>query len=203
MELAIGTIVMLILTILLFILSVYWVTNWFSQANELEASIDKQTEAEIFQRLISSNELVVVPFNRQDVKRGKTAQFGVGIKNIGELKEFSAAVTFSGAYAPDGQIILADKNHISKYWLGGFSTIDTFTLKKNEQKMIPLVIKASSDISEGITTPKGDYIFNVCVYDRPTIGEDPPSICPERPSPSFDPSNYYSNRVYQVTLRVI
>ena len=75
MELAIGTIVMLILTILLFVLSIYWVTSWFGEAKELQTNIDKQTESQILERMLSGNELVLIPFNRQNAKRGESAQF--------------------------------------------------------------------------------------------------------------------------------
>jgi len=187
---SIGFLVMLIMSILIFSLSLYMLFQWFGEAGELEAAIDKQTREQILSALKTGTSLVVIPFSIQETSRGKSVNFGVGIRNLKETRKFSTSTSFSGAYDPGGQEIIVDEGYIEERWLGRFAKSGTFSLKRNEQQIMPLLIKADTNIGPG-TTRKGDYVFNVCVFEGEprdcTLGQI---------------NNVYTRKIYQVTVRV-
>ena len=206
-EMSIGIIVLLILSILIFSLSIYFLFKWFSGAEQLKAEIDRQTQEQIISALKTGNQLVAIPMAIQSVKRGSPATFGAGVRNIGAQNDFSAAVSFSGAYTPDGREICrygeSCAYHIEENWLGNFRSIQTFNLKKNEEKLLPIMIKADLNIDAGKPTPKGDYTFNVCVYqDRLRSDGTPPAECSAGQFKN-DPGHFYTGKIYQVTVKVI
>ncbi|MEM3154374.1 MAG: hypothetical protein QW165_02275 [Candidatus Woesearchaeota archaeon] len=206
-ELGIGMIVLIILSILIFSLSLYFLFKWFGSAEELKAEIDRSTREQIITALKSGNQLVAIPNAIRETKRGSAATFGVGIRNLAAEKQFSMAASFSGAYMPNGNVICRTGEpcafYIEKYWLGGFATTPTFTLKKNEEKVIPQLIKADLNIDEGRTTPKGDYTFNLCVYDAPLRSDgSPPAPCTAGQF-NNNPAAFYTAKIYQVTVKVV
>lgn len=201
-EMSIGIIVLLILSILIFSLSVYLVFKWFKGAEFIKAEIDKQTEEQITAALRTENALVAIPVAVRAAKKGDWVNFGLGVKNVGQEGDFSGAVSFSGAYMPDGNNILVDETYVNTNWLGNFEVIETFPLKKNEQKLIPLQIRAYPAIQEGVTAPKGDYVFNVCVYDKPLQDGRPWAECSVGQY-NHAAGSFYTGKIYQVTVRVI
>lgn len=207
LELSIGIIVVLILSILIFSLSLYFLFKWFGQAEELKAEIDKATYEQIIITLKSGNQLVAIPIAIQEQKRGKKVTFGVGVRNLAAEKQFSMAATFSGAYMPNGNAICTAGEscafYIEEHWLGNFATTPTFTLKKNEEKIRLLLIKTDVNIDEGRTTPKGDYTFNVCAYDAPLRSDGmPPAPC-NAGQFANNPAAFYTAKIYQVTVKVV
>ncbi len=207
MELSIGLIVILILSILIFSLSLYFLFKWFGQAEELKAEIDRATHEQILTALKSGNQLVAIPIAIQEQKRGNKVTFGVGIRNLAAEKQFSMAAAFSGAYMPNGNAICTAGEscafYIEEHWLGGFATTPTFTLKKNEEKILPLLIKTDVNIDAGRTTPKGDYTFNVCVYDKKLRDDGTPPAACSAGQFSYNPGEFYTAKIYQVTVKVV
>jgi hypothetical protein len=207
LEMSIGLIVLLILSIIIFSLSIHFLFKWFGSAEELKAEIDKSTQEQIINALKSGNQLVAIPLAIQEVKRGSTTTFGVGVRNIAAEKQFSMATTFSGAYLPNGNVICRAGEscaaYIEEHWLGSFSTTPTFSLKKNEQKIIPILVKAGLNIDTSTTAPKGEYTFNVCVYDAPLRSDGtPPAPCSAGQF-NNNPAAFYTAKIYQVTVRVV
>jgi len=206
-ELSIGMVVTLILTILIFSLSVYFLFNWFGKAKELQAEIDRQTKEQIMTALTAGNQLVAIPIAIQQTKRGSWAAFGVGVRNIASETQFSMSTRFSGAYTPDGREICRTgdvcADYIQEKWLGNFATTPTFTLKKNEQKIIPLPVKAELNIAQGTQTTKGDYVFNVCVYDKPLRSDGAPPWPCTIAAFDEDSSVFYTGKIYQVTVKIV
>jgi len=188
---SIGFMVMLIMAILIFSMSLFLLFQWFGEAEELEAAIDKQTREQILSALKTGTSLVAIPFSIQPTSRGKPVNFGIGVRNIKEQRKFSTSVSFSGAYDPGGQEIIVDEDFIKEHWLGRFAKSGTFTLRRNEQQIMPLLIRAHTSIGTG-TTRKGDYVFNVCVF------EGTPADCT-----LGQINNVYTRKIYQVTVRVI
>ena len=92
-EMAIGMIVMLIMSVLIFSMAIYLVFNWFGKADVLKAEIDRQTEAQIVSALRAGNTLVAIPISLRQVKRGGAVNFGMGVRNVGAGKTFSATFT--------------------------------------------------------------------------------------------------------------
>jgi len=193
-EVSITVIVLLIISILIFILAISLITKWFSKAETLKAELDKQTEQQILNALKQSNALVAIPLNINEVERSKTVTFGIGIRNLGSPKPFSGVIKFSGAYNPEGQIIsTADPDYIEFNWLGNFQNITTFHLSKNQQRVVPVAVRADTYMADNQMTLKGDYVFNVCVFDTPA-----PGVCSIE-----NLNNIFTNKIYQFTVRVI
>lgn len=189
---SIGMIVMLILSVLIFSLSLYFLFDWFGEAESLQGEIDRQTQEQIEAALKTGNQRVAIPVSIKDVNRGSPVTFGVGVRNILAAKEFSMSLAFSSAYTPNGLKIAAEPTWMEQKWLGNFRTIEPFTLKKNELRVIPVVIKADTNVGQSGVTKPGDYIFNVCVWDSPA-----PRQCVKDQL-----ANAYTGKIYQVTLRV-
>ncbi len=192
-EFAVGFIVMLILTIVVFIISISFLFQWFSQAEELQGEIDKRTSDQILS-ILKGGQQVAIPFALQSTRRGDIVTYGVGVKNTGEQRDFTVVTSFSGGYLPDGQELPTDKQHIETAWLGSFSTLGPYTLKRGEQKVIPLSVKPSS-ITETTQAKQGDYIFNVCVFSGT------PTECSIENFKS-NPDGFYTKKMYQVTTRL-
>ncbi len=202
MEMSVGLIVIIILSIVIFSLSIYFTFKWFGEAETLKAEIDKQTQEQITDALKTGNKLVAIPLAIQEVKRGKSANFGVGIRNIGVDRQFSFAVAFSGAYTPDGKEIPVSVDYINSNWLGAFSAMNVGNVRRNEQKIMPFLIRADLNTGAG-TTSKGDYIFNVCVYPAPLdYNLRSPVECSVG---QFNAGSdlFYTGKIYQVTLKVV
>lgn len=200
-ELSIGIVVLLILSIIIFSLSLYFLFKWFGSAEELKAEIDKATHEQIITALKSGNQLVAIPLAIQETKKGSSVTFGVGVRNIAAEKQFSMAAAFSGAYLPNGNVICTSDDscaaYIEEHWLGSFATMPTFNLKKNEEKVLQLLVKTGLTVDEGRSTPKGDYTYNVCVYDTPT----PTGPCNAGQFRN-NPAVFYTGKIYQVTVKV-
>ncbi len=202
LEMSVGLIVVLILSILIFILAMSFLFKWFGQAEELKAEIDKQTQEQILSALSSGNQLVAIPITIQTVKRGESKTFGVGIRNIEAERQFSMAAAYSAAYTPNGDALPVDVQYITDKWLGTFATTSTFILKKNEQKSLPLLIRIDAAIASGRPTPIGDYVFNVCVYPSPLRSDNtPPAPCTAGQYKN-NPEVFYTQKIYQVTVKV-
>lgn len=202
-EMSVGMIVIIILSVLIFSMSLYFVFKWFGSAEELKAEIDKQTKEQIMSALQSGNQLVAIPIAVQEAKRGTSANFGIGVRNIGAEKDFSLALSFSGAYQPDGKPIDCNPEYMAQNWLGAFSASNLGKLKKNEQKVFPFLIKADLNIASGRPAPKGDYIFNVCVYDVPlSVNNEAPVPC-DIENFKYSSAVFYTSKIYQVTVKIV
>ena len=195
-EFSVGIIVLLIFSILIFSISVYLLFKWFGDVDTLSAEIDKQTRAEVMNSLRAGNKLVSIPFPVQVVKRGQPATFGVGERNPATSREFSMQASYSGASAPDGKPVSVDRQYVDSKWLGSFKEIGPFLLQKNEQKVMPVLIKADVNTALGVATQKGDYVFNVCVYDSSSVA--PCSLDAYKTNVAA----FYSAKIYQVVVRV-
>ncbi len=192
-EFSVGVIVILIISIIIFSVSVYLLFKWFGEVDVVSGEIDRQTRQQIATALQTGNTLVSIPFPVQVVKRGQSAVFGVGIRNPGPANEFSMSVSFSNAYTPDGKIMPVDSFYVDG-WLGSFAQTSPFLIDRNSNTVKPLLIKTGA-ISSGKFAVSGDYVFNVCVFHRDSV---PCSIASYRAAPN----DFYSNRMYQVTVRI-
>jgi len=192
-EVAVGTIVLIILAVLVFIFAIAIVFKIFGGAEEIKSQIDIKTKSQIEAAMQRTNELVSIPFNVRQTKVGDVVNFGMGVKNIGDPEDFSASICFDAAYYPDGKENAAvDPDSIMDSWLGNFRTIPAFSLGKNEYKLIPITVLANADTGLG-PTQKGDYVFNVCIFRK-----DVPDDCA-----SASLSEVYTGRKYQVVARVV
>jgi hypothetical protein len=195
MEVAIGTIILIILAVLVFILAITIIFKIFGGAEEIKSQVDLKTKSQIEASMQRTNEIISIPFKIKSTKPGKDLTFGVGIKNIRETQQFSASLSFDNAYYPDGKEIEEINNNkaaVEINWLGNFKYILPFTLKKHEYKIIPITMIASQNIQGGIK--KGDYVFNLCFFENTDEKID---CIPENIEYT------YTGKIYQIIARII
>ena len=193
-EFSVGMIVMIIIAIVIFIISISFLFKWFGEAEVLKAEIDRQTEEQIKTALRQGTSLVAIPINIQSAGLRDKVSFGVGVRNIVDEQIFSGRIAFSGAYTPDGRDITVDRAVVEEDWLGAFAEMPSFTLKKNEMQIIPVLI-IPGKIEETKLATKGDYVFNVCIYKKETPGSCTVSEIAQDP-------DLYTGKIYQVTVRI-
>ena len=106
MELSINFIVIFILAIVVFAFGIRMAYSLFNKGIETKATLDRQTSLEI-EKLLDTGEKVVIPFDEQEIRRGKFGVFGVGIRNVldteGEKDPFQITVEFSGVFDKEGK----------------------------------------------------------------------------------------------------
>lgn len=191
-EFSIGTIVMLIIAILLFSLSLSFLFKWFGEAETLKEQIDRQTQDQIEAALATGTQKVAIPVAIRDVLKGTMTTFGVGVRNIDQEGPYSMSLAFSGAYAPDGSAIPVDTPYLEERWLGTFKVSEPVTIKSNGQHIFLAAIRADATVAQGKPTPKGDVVFNVCVWQG-----DP------QPCDRSALGNTYTGKINQITVRIV
>lgn len=196
-ELTATFLVILILTIVIFTGAIYFTKNFFSTAEQMRATIDQQTEAEIESLLYQQGSLVALPLFKKTVQRGKQTTFGLGVRNIlEETKNFYVMVGFSKAFTEDEEIIpSADGSYIDTTWL--LYNQGPYRIENNQIEMVPILANVDLEMAEGQPTQKGTYSFNICVISG-TIPSGFDCANPPRPLPD----NVYSGKVYKMYVEV-
>ena len=190
--------VILILTVVIFTGAIYFTKRFFTTAEQMRATIDRQTEAEIEALLYQEGNLIALPVFKKKVPRGQQATFGIGVKNMLERTEnFYIFVKFSKAFDANEEVITGtDSNFIDTQWL--LYHQGPYVVENNKLEMIPVMALADLKMAEGETTSKGTYSFNVCVIAGP-----PPSgfNCASPPRPL--PPAVYGGKVYKIYVEVV
>ncbi len=201
-ELTATFLVTLILIIVIFIGSLYFTKRFFSTAEQMRAEIDSKTEAEIEALLYQEGSLVAMPRFKKQVQRGKGTTFGVGIRNVlDESKDFYVDVAFTRAFTINEDIITgAVPSHINSKWL--LYSQGPYTIQNNELQMVPILAHVDLSMGGDLTTEKGIYSFNVCVYSTDVQGS-PPSFNCEQPAKSQIPQLIYGGKIYKMYVEVI
>ncbi len=194
-EFSVGIIVLLIISLLIFSLSIYFMFKWFGEAKQLESEVDRRTREQMIDVLKAGNQLVVLPFSVQDVKKGDFAEFALGVRNVVTERSFSFAISFSSAYFPNGIPITVDKSYVNQNWLGNFVAGSLGTIKRNEEKLVQVTIRAAPNIGAKPTV-QGDYVFNLCIYAGPPVDCSIAEF-------ENNPGRFYTGKIYQVTVRVV
>ena len=194
-QISIGMMVILILTIIIFIGSLYFIRQFYVQTEEFRTTIDENTQAQL-EALIRDGSIVAIPINKAKLNRGSGATFGLGIQNIlKEQRDFKIKVQFSKAFTLDEVLIdQADGSYINENWIL-YSTAPV-TIQNNEFKSVPIaiVVGESTDYSQ-TRTEDGIYSFNVCVWDTSVvsdIGECAPGV----------QNTYPNNKVFKIFVEV-
>lgn len=197
LELSVSFFVILILTIIIFAGSLYFLRQFYTATETLRQELDRDTEAQL-QALIRDGSIVAVPLNKATLARGKGATFWVGVQNIlNQQKNFGIDVSLSNAYTPEEEIIQeADRQFITQNWV--LVTLGPHVIKNNEFKAIPARIVVGSTIAPSVPTPPGTYSFNVCVWDMSEYGNTPPGLCGD-----YAPNQpWYTGKVYKIFVEV-
>ncbi|MBN2111749.1 hypothetical protein JW707_01485 [Candidatus Woesearchaeota archaeon] len=196
-ELTATFLVILIITIVIFVGSIYFTKKFFSTAEEMRATIDRQTEAEIESLLFQEGSIVAMPMFKKAIVRGKQGAFWLGIRNILEKTEnFYVLVKFSKAFSPDEEVIpTTDSDYINTKWL--LYNPGPYTIENNAFEMVPVLANVDLSMADGVTTQQGTYSFNVCVIS----GTIPSGFdCASPPKPI--PPSVYSGKIYKMYVEV-
>lgn len=175
LELSMTIIVTIIISVIIFIGGITMVWKFFSSTTEIQGAIDQNTKNQIESLLRDSNDLVAIPINSKQVRPGKEATFGLGIRNIQETQAFYIRMDFAGIYDTKGQEIEGvepNPEYVEAQWLGNFQEQEVTSIEKNKFVITPLRVRAASMISDTQQTPRDSMIvFNVCVFAGNPGGE--------------------------------
>lgn len=166
-ELQVNFVVILILTMIIFGSSLAIAYKVMNQTKKLKGEVDATTQARLESLMMNGNEEVIIPFNkRDDLKKGETATFGIGIVNmLNTQREFKINVSNSIALNSEGVDVPAGD------WIYSFnnSRNSIGEIKNNDNKIVSLIFIPPSTAQPGVT-----YIFNVQVYSfDPSTGDTP------------------------------
>jgi len=199
-ELSASFIVILILVIVVFIGSIYFVKMFFFKAEELKAEIERSTQEQI-EILLREGSLVALPVNVRNADAGQTVTFGLGVRNIDSTKGFQVVVNFNKAINDLGEVVV-DESY-SEYINGNWVLYDSseFFLDANELRVVPIAVRPGYYVSEDESVVPGTYLFNVCVFsDSGVVSEIDCSVDAFRNS---DKSKYYTKKMYSLMVRVL
>ncbi|MBW2986795.1 hypothetical protein KY333_05485 [Candidatus Woesearchaeota archaeon] len=197
-ELSATMIVLIIITIVIFIGSMFFLKQFFTGAEEIKGEIERSTQDQI-ESLLRSGDLVAIPLNKKTISKGNGGIFGLGIRNVGADKSFTVAANFHKAFEPDGktEILEADPFFIGENWM--LYSEGPYRLKSNELKLIPISVTVNNamDYSSASTKP-GTYVFNVCVFK----GTDLYDCDVEAFKTLGFPDELYNKKVYQLFVEI-
>lgn len=133
-------------------------------AEQIKSELDAKTQAELERLLLDEGKKVALSLSTAALSRGETHVFGLGILNLDKEsfgQEFTLAVSLSKAVDEEGSPLpLLDAPSLdTSSWL--LYNPGPFTLKDNEHRSEPILVKIPPD------APKGIYIFNVQVENCP------------------------------------
>ncbi|MBD3361484.1 hypothetical protein GF358_01700 [Candidatus Woesearchaeota archaeon] len=199
-ELSATFIVTLIIVIIVFVGSIYFIKEFFYKAEELKAEIERSTQEQI-ESLLQQGSLVALPINMKEVDIGESKTFGLGVRNIGDMKGFNLVVSFNKAIDSLGEVIVDEsyREYINSNWL--LYDMNGFYLDSNELKVLPIAVRPGFNIAEGEAVVPGTYLFNVCVFVD--SGAVDPNLCTlDAFKFSTDKSEYYTKKMYSLMVEV-
>ena len=204
-ELSATFLVMLILIIVIFVGAIYFTQKFFATAQEMRAEIEADTEAEIEALLYQEGSLVAMPKFKKQIQRGKGDVFGLGIRNVlDESRNFFVDITFTNAFTVNEDLIIdTSPAFIDSHWL--LYNPGPYTIQNNELQLIPVLASVNLEMGQGITTERGIYSFNVCVFSG-EVGQsitDMKTVTCSSPQKSLIPTNVYGGKVLKMYVEVI
>jgi hypothetical protein len=145
-EMSVGTIVTIVLSVTLLILGIFFVQNIFSTANGVADLTDQQLRSEISKLFSEEDKISIYPGTRFiEIKQETTDGVGIGIKNL--LQGSGGDTTFSY------EVVVSDSTIKEKCGIGEDEVINWITTGKSE-KDIPI--------------PSGDISTQKVLFDIPT-----------------------------------
>gem|GEM_PF-1751962 len=165
MELAVNTLVVIILGIIIVGGGIALISTIYTKAVQLPTNMDKQTEQQLFSILLSSKQRIAVLENVQSASRKDMVTFPVAIQNQleGVDATFKPVAAANASVAPDPLCMTSspDPKKCPRMELLNAS----FTLKRYENKpfYVGIYIPASAKA--------GEYVYRVEVYNTTANGE--------------------------------
>ncbi|MBI2565193.1 hypothetical protein HYV79_04380 [Candidatus Woesearchaeota archaeon] len=185
-EIAIGTLVLIIISLVVFTYSMYLLYSVFTQAPK---DIARQSLDQIDRLMKQENAVIALPLANQQASEGEKLEFWVGIRNVkGTDSRYGVQVDFNSATTLDGKEMLpVDKEEIQS-WLGTSIRSRLLPIKKREYASVPILLQVG-------TADSGIYVFNVCIFDENT---------PENINCQISNRNkFYNNELKQITVEII
>lgn len=194
-QLSMGFLVTMIISIVIFILSLMFLTDFFKQANELKMKLDDNTRSQI-ETLLAGNARVAIPIETKTIDRGEPVSFGIGIKNTMTSEYFKLGLTgskFLPVDNPSNDLDLSCDSLNVKCTVAGMSGEVYYNISRNGKTKIGINKKDTMIIAflPGEDAPRGHYIFNVYIC---TGSAAFPSACTS--------SNLYDSSTHKLHLNV-
>jgi hypothetical protein len=207
-QLTMGFLVTLIIAIVVFILSLNFLAQFFKQAEELKASLDDQTKRDI-ENMLAGNARVAIPVDTKSVRIGETGVFGIGIKNTQSATKFKIDFSTVAKFIPveDPNSIcdlscgtLVSGNTYSCFFVSGCtgvtatlptSAVISYSVGSNGDMTIDMNKEATNLIAihplRG--TLRGHYIFNI-------------KVCSGTTTPTTCGTTYYDGTIHKIHVNV-
>jgi hypothetical protein len=171
-EIAASTMVILIISVLIFGYSIYFLFDMWRGVEEISGQIDVQTKSQIDSLLRDPRSKVAIPLTKKTVFSGGETFFWIGIKNVGDNPAtFKIKTEFSGAYSLDGKKSISPEGDPDS-WTGNFREVDLEDIPAKQSGETFIIIKP--DIQQ-----KGVYVFRVDVTKEGAKYGEPKSISVE------------------------
>jgi len=160
MELAVNTLVVLILGMLIVGGGIALVYNIYDAGVKLPEEVGKRTEARLFDMLLNGDQRIAVLDNVQTIARGKTATFAVAIQNELEGQTSTFKVVDIKQVTPDPRTC-TQQSCPEALMLG-----TTYTVPRYENKAFYVGVNVPK------SAPSGEYVFMIKVNHLPTSGPE-------------------------------
>lgn len=158
-ELSVNFLVIMIIAITVFGMGIRMTYKLMTKAEEIREDVDESTQREI-EEALTSGQIVSIPINHKKVRLAKSASFGLGIFNTGDIQSFIIDMIFEKAFGTDREDI--SSTVIESDWIK--TSFGPFDLNKNENKVIGLPVRVPRKSGDVVTLP-GTYIFKIEVKD--------------------------------------
>ncbi|MEK6808265.1 MAG: hypothetical protein AABY14_01105 [Nanoarchaeota archaeon] len=160
-ELSVNFIVVLIISIVVFSMGIFFVKKIFEGSEKTQQSYFERYDREVQDLLCNSKDIICIPKDTIDYSKKQSPFYGIVISNIlGEEYNFNLVVNFSKAYNPDNSVLCDTNSEGScgdpSQWLTTGYDTNPIIIKNNEQakKAIALDVKGAKT---------GTYVFDVRV----------------------------------------
>ena len=160
MELAVNTLVVMILGVIIVGGGIALMYSIFNKARVLPGEVDKTLEQELFNILLGSKDRIAVLNNAQTVARGDTATFAVAIQNQVDngTTTFTPVKAANASVAPNPLCTSQTANNLASCPLMDLLT-DSFTLNRSDHKAFYVNVA----VPRGAMA--GEYVYNVDVLN--------------------------------------
>jgi len=152
--LPINILVIIIISLVIFGGAMALLFKLIGGAEDIKATLDQKTEAELRRLLEIESKRVALPLHTAYLYPGDFHSFGLGILNIEDgTKEFTINIQLSKALDEEEKPMEADTSDWLLYNEG------PYPIEENEYEFIPIGVDVPKNAA------KGTYIFNVNVMD--------------------------------------
>jgi len=179
-QLSMSFLVMLIIAIVVFMLSIRFLTSFWQKTDEIKLALDDQTKVEI-ERLLKGNARVAIPLETKKADRGESVSYGIGIRNTLPDEFFKISVHNTGLFIPvenqNGDHVLSCSGAectITGYSGQGYEGEPVILYLVGRGGEAKIEINKQDSIVIGMSSmndaPRGHYIFNIEVCSGPSEG---------------------------------